>query len=166
MNTLWGNIFRKKPLIEALRETSLFKELSARELSILQEFLHFRTYHKDEVVFTEGEPGVGMYIVINGRIRITKNLEHGKNIDLTTLAGRGFFGEVSVIEGGPRTATAIAIEKAELLGFFKADMEHLIERKPLIAAKILFQIARILGERLRAMDEELSRVSDSKATTP
>lgn len=161
INTLWGNILKKRPVIEALQETPMFSELSLRDLKLVEKFLHPRTYHQDEVIFTEGDPGVGMYIVMSGKISITKNSGNSSKIALATIEEGGFFGEVSIIEGGPRTASATAIEKTELLGFFKADLEELIERKPEIAAKTLYEIARILGERLRLTNEQLSRISES-----
>lgn len=161
INTLWGNILKKKPVLEAIREIPLFSELSARDLSVVEKFLHPRTYNKDEVIFFEGDPGVGMYIVIEGNVDITKSSGNGKKINLATIEEGGFFGEISIIEGGPRTATATAVDKAELLGFFKADLDELIERRPEIAAKTLFQIARILGERLRVSNDKLSRLSGS-----
>lgn len=130
---------------------------------MIKEFLHLRTYQQGEVVFNEGDPGVGMYIIIEGKVNITKKTEGGGSIELVTLENGDFFGEISVIEGGPRTATARTIEKTELLGFFKSDLEELIERKPSTAVKILFQISKILGERLRATDEELSRMSGHKS---
>lgn len=140
----------------------IFRLLSSRELSMIEEFLHLRAYQRGEIIFSEGDPGVGMYIITGGGVTITKKTESGYSIELVTLEKGDFFGEISVIEGGPRTATAKAIEKTELLGFFKSDLEELIERKPSTAVKILFQIARILGERLRATDEELSRLSERK----
>jgi len=161
INTLWGNIFKKRPVIELLRETAVFSRLSSRELSMIEEFLHPRTYQKDEVVFNEGDPGVGMYIVAGGRVGITKKAADGSRIELATIESGGFFGEISVIEGGPRTASAMAIEKTDLLGFFRSDLDDLIERRPAMAAKILYEIARVLGERLRAADEELSRLTEA-----
>lgn len=161
INTLWGNILKKRPVIEALKETPMFSELSLRDLKLVEKFLHPRTYHQDEVIFNEGDPGVGMYIVMSGKVSITKNSGNSSKIALATIEEGGFFGEVSIIEGGPRTASATAIEKTELLGFFKADLEELIERKPEIAAKTLYEIARILGERLRLTNEQLSRISES-----
>ncbi|GAB4405597.1 MAG: hypothetical protein OHK0032_00140 [Thermodesulfovibrionales bacterium] len=160
INTLWGNIFKKRPVIDLLRETAIFSKLSSKDLSMIEEFLHPRTYHPDEVVFNEGDPGVGMYIVASGRVRITKKAADGSRIELATIDNGGFFGEISVIEGGPRTASAIAIEKTDLLGFFKSDLDELIDRRPVMAAKILYQIAKVLGERLRATNEELSRLSE------
>lgn len=130
---------------------------------MIEEFLHLRTYQPDEVVFNEGDPGVGMYIIIGGKVKITKKAGCESSIELVTLENGDFFGEISVIEGGPRTATARTIGKTELLGFFKSDLEELIERRPSTAVKILFQIAKILGERLRATDEELSRMSEHKS---
>jgi len=55
----------------------------------------------------------------------------------------------------------MAIEKTDLLGFFRSDLDDLIERRPAMAAKILYEIARVLGERLRAADEELSRLTEA-----
>lgn len=157
IDTLWGNIFKKKPVIQALKETSMFSNLTAKELSLIEEFVHLRTYEPGEKVFSEGDPGVGMYIVVSGKIGITKKTEKGSRIELATIEENGFFGEISIIEGGPRTASSRAVERTDLLGFFKSDLEALMVKRPAIATKILYDIARIVCERLRFTTEELSR---------
>lgn len=157
IDTLWGNIFRKKPVLQALKETSVFSDLTTKELSLVEEFVHLRNYEPGESIFNEGDPGVGMYIVVSGKITIIKKTEKGPWIELATIEENGFFGEISIIEGGPRTASAKAAERTDLLGFFKSDLEALMEKRPAIATKILYDIARIVCERLRITNEELSR---------
>lgn len=161
-DTLWGSIFRRRTKNEVerfLKETTLFEDLSAREIKTVSSLIHHRRYADGEIVFREGEPGVGLYIVMKGRIRIFKTLKNGKEITLAELAPPQFFGEIAVIEGGPRTASAICIGETELIGFFKADLLELIETNPGTGAKILLKISEILCKRLRSADMEIARLS-------
>src|SRR5205085_866154 len=72
LRTFLSGLFRAapdEPRIQALKELSLFKSLSARELRELDELLHERSYEKDEIIFDEGDTGLGLFIVVNGRVK-------------------------------------------------------------------------------------------------
>src|SRR5437868_10305102 len=67
------NFFRagaEEPRIPELTELSLFKGLTSREVRELEELLHERSYQKEEIIFDEGDTGLGLYIIVNGRVRI------------------------------------------------------------------------------------------------
>ncbi len=168
MNYLWDNIFRRprkeNDLRSVLKENILFKDLSDRELSFVENIVHFRRYHASEQVFRQGEVGVGMYIIVTGRIDIsvtdhTIQNEAEREIFITQLLERDFFGELSLVEdNGPRTATATAREESRLIGFFKPDLMEILARSPSTGVKIVLRLAEVLGRRLKDTTEKVSEL--------
>ncbi len=157
-SSIWKNIFiskKARDLTELLGSTYIFKELKPLELRILVSLVHVRTFKDGEVVFSEGEPGEGMYIISKGSVDIIVGMGGAKPITLANLEPGNFFGETTLIDGSPRTATAIAKGATELVGFFRPDLISLIEQKPKLGAVLLMRISLVLAERLRKMDKEL-----------
>jgi general secretion pathway protein D len=115
-------------VLAALKQVPLFENLSARELKKIARLLHERTYRPGEVIFREGDPGAGMFIVRKGKVNIVIRRPDGSEQLLTPIEERQFFGEMALLEAAPRSASAVAAEKSELLGFFEPDLESLIER--------------------------------------
>jgi len=150
-NTLWSNIFKKKEIEEegilhVLKQVPIFRDLNKRELKMVDRILHKRTYAKDEVIFNEGEPGVGMYIIESGTVHIILGQE--KKL-LAVLSKGDFFGEMALLLETPRTAAAIAHTPLHMLGFFQPDLFSLLETHPRIGNKVLLHLAQMIAERLR-----------------
>ena len=150
-DTMWGNIFRKEQKVEkniftVLKRIPIFSDLTKKELRAIERILHHRRYKENETLFNEGDPGVGMYIIENGRINITI----GKNQKLLASLSNGeFFGEIALLSETPRTAAAIATKDSHILGFFQSDLFGLIETNPRMGNKILLRLAQMVTERLR-----------------
>ncbi|MCM2280297.1 MAG: cyclic nucleotide-binding domain-containing protein [Bdellovibrionaceae bacterium] len=171
MNILWDNIFRKakkeNDIRTVLKENALFHDLSDRELSFVQDIVHVRRYHSGEAVFRQGEVGVGMYIIVKGRVEIyvtdpTAAEDAFRDIYITQLLEGDFFGELSLVEeNGRRTASAVARDETTLIGFFKPDLMEILERSPSAGVKIIFRLAEVLGRRLK---ETTDKVSDLRKT--
>ncbi|KAA3660705.1 MAG: cyclic nucleotide-binding domain-containing protein, partial [Calditrichaeota bacterium] len=109
-DSFWGNIFTNKAHSETettqlLKLVPLFSQMNMTELSEFNNIMHHRFFKADEPVFWEGEPGVGMYVIKSGSVAVCKiTPEKGK--DVLALLKRGdFFGELALIDEGPRTAT-------------------------------------------------------------
>lgn len=165
MNYIWDNIFRKTKedtIRTALGENILFQDLSARELKFLEGIVHVRQYHAGETAFKQGDIGVGMYIIVKGRIEVfvtdhSAPTEEGREIFITQLLSGDFFGELSLVEdNGRRTATAVARDESTLVGFFKPDLVEVLNRRPQTGIKILFRLAEVLGRRLKETTEKVS----------
>lgn len=142
-------------LLETLRAVPLFDELSTGQLKKVARLLHSRTYQAGEPVFREGDPGAGMYVVTRGAVRIVIRLPEGEERELALLGERQFFGEMALLESAPRSASAVAVERTELLGFFQPDLESLVERDSRLGSRILWNLARLMASRLRATNESL-----------
>lgn len=138
-----------------LRAVPLFDELKRSELKKVLRILHERTYQPDEVVFREGEPGAGMYLVRRGEVDIVIQLEGGAEQVIATLGERQFFGEMALLEDEPRSASCVATKRTELLGFFQPDLEDLLDRDPKLGSKVLWNLARLMASRLRTMNRAI-----------
>lgn len=161
MNNLWDNIFRfnkkKTDKIDSiLLNSPIFQDLNTNELKTIKRILHHREYKKNEVIFNQGDIGLGMYIIVHGTVDIVCEPSRHK---LTELHDGDFFGELSLLDESPRSATAIATSPTELLCFFKPDLLDLIERNPKLGGKILFKLAWTIGERLKKTNEQIKELS-------
>ncbi len=157
LGSLWANIFKKsgkgeKAVREVLRQMPMFKDLKNRELFQLERILHRRDYNVGETIFNQGDPGLGMYIIEEGVVDIVAGSERQQ---LAELKAGDFFGELALLDDTPRTAAALAKTPCRLLCFFQPDLFDLLERTPRSGIKILFNLARILGERLIRANESL-----------
>lgn len=164
MQTLWENLFRKagshNQIFRLLKENILFKDLNDREISLVQKIMNQRTYRAGEEIFRQGDSGVGMYILISGSVNIfleeTLETQNIKRSLITRLYPGDFFGESAlVIEGGKRSATAIAKEDCMLLSFFNPDLQEIINTNPLTGNRILFRLGEVLGTRLRETNKKI-----------
>ena len=162
--SLWDNIFRRQTerssIAAALARIPIFKNLARAELSLVANMVHARTYHPDEVVFLEGQPGTGMYAITSGAVNITLNYRRDDEILLAQLKEGDFFGEISLLDESPRSASAVAVGPTELIGFFRSDLMDLIDKNPRMGNKIMLGLAAVLVERLRATNTELRRLRE------
>jgi len=159
-DSFWGNIFKRKDTDEAdilstLRAVPLFANMGDGELREFEKLIHRRHFHADETIFWEGEPGVGMYIIQKGAVAICKNSPGEEREELVVLRDGEFFGELALLDESPRSATAIAKEESQILGLFRPDLFGLLDRKPRLGNKFLFQLAMIIGERLKGTNIDL-----------
>jgi CRP/FNR family transcriptional regulator, cyclic AMP receptor protein len=134
-----------------LYNVPIFKDLSRREMAAVIRILHEREYQQDEIIFRESEPGMGMYIIQHGRVSII--IESGQ-LQLSELGDGAFFGEVSLLDDSPRSATAIATTPCKIFGFFQPDLLGLMARDPKLGLKIVFRLASLLSERLRKTNQQ------------
>lgn len=170
---LWDNIFKSdrklKTIESSLRQNILFKELSPRELSLVRQIVNVRNYAAGEAIFHQGEVGVGMYIILKGRIDITveETMTPGgpaQSRFVTKLTDGDFFGEIALVEEtGRRTATATAQTESTLIGFFKPDLFEILGRNPTAGVKILMALGQVLGTRLAETTALLRQMRQSSA---
>ncbi len=134
--------------LRQLEELSLFVDLTRGEMKIIDGFVHERNFLKDEVIFDEGDEGQAIYIALSGHVLICRQGQTGLPIAL--LERGSFFGELALLDNAPRMAQARAAENCTLLVLFRGDFLNLMHSHALIASKIALQLARHLGQRLRA----------------
>jgi CRP-like cAMP-binding protein len=133
--------------LDELKRLALFSELSGRELHIVQGVLHEREYLPGEVIFDEGEEGNALYIVRAGRVLIC--LQGQPESPVAEHGPGSFFGELALLDSVPRAAQARALEPSRLAVLFGSDFLALLESESHLGNRMLLQLARHLGRRLR-----------------
>src|SRR5262245_57271433 len=91
-----------------LGQIPLFAGFSGNELADLASFVRLRRYPKCSIIFHQGDPGTTLYLIETGEVKLTVKADSGKEITLALLGPGTFFGELSLLDGGPRSANAVA----------------------------------------------------------
>ena len=158
MKAIYQNFFKKgndvNPIIQVLENVPIFEHLTEKELSEVVRLTHERTFKKDEHVFKKLAPAEGMYVILDGEVLIT---DSDSETVFATLESGDFFGELALLDEEPRSASAISTMPSRLIGFFRTDLLTLMKRSPELGNKILLNLSRILGERLRRTNQELAK---------
>jgi len=134
----------------------------ALDLSVFERFA--KTFQKNDIIFCEFEPGDNFYLIQSGRVEITKIIDNiEKTIDI--LNPGEIFGEMAILEGAPRSASAIALDQVKVLEFNRENFEILMMGNPQIALKLLKLFTkRIYDQKRRFMiltlEDEQARVAD------
>ena len=146
---------RKPNPAKVLAQAGLFAGLSETELNFLAQRAVARKFSAGELVFSEGDPCAGMYVVESGSIRIFKTSAGGREQVLSVDGPGGSVAELPVFDGGSYPASVSAVEDSTLLFIGKQDFQALCMAHPEVALKVL----RVVGARLRKLVgiiEELS----------
>ena len=161
---LWTDLFRTvkpckiNPLNTFLNKNILFKSLTPRELAYVSSLVYERVYQPGESVFKQDDRGLGMYMIAKGRVAIKSQSIEG-DTHITTLGEDSFFGEIALVEPESlRSASATAVERSVILGFFKPDLLTILDRNPAIGVKILFQLSGVLSRRLIETTEKVTQL--------
>ena len=148
----WPLNFFNAPADEArlreLRAMRLFKQLTARELREADELLHERSYQKDEIVFDEGDVGLGLFIVVSGRVKASSSHAPLQQLAPEFCCG-DFFGELSLFDESLRTGRVVALEPSRVVALFRTEFFSLLERNKSIGVKILYELSRAVCQRAR-----------------
>ena len=162
---LWGNLFRKSSkekdaFYNILKNVPIFEDLTRGEIAKIEGILHQRSYKADESIVRERELGVGMYIVFSGGVDIVQADGDGSTLHLATFGEGDFFGEQALLDESPRTASAIAREPSQVVGFFRPDLLELIESDPRLGLKIVMRLSQMISVRLRHTNRLLKEARD------
>ncbi len=111
-------------------QTPLFKGFSKDELVAVIRGLELRTFEPGEIVMSAGEPGDSMFILTTGMARAYMRTAEGRHVQLSLMTDGDFFGEISILTGGPRTATVTAVTPLDVLELDKATLDQITETHP------------------------------------
>ena len=134
-----------KDVIANLSKVPLFSSCSNRELQTIARAVKPVEHPKDTVIAREGEPGIGLFVIQSGTAVVTIG---GKK--KASLGPGDFFGEIALLDGGPRTATVTASSDVELLGLTEWVFRGLMHEHPSIAIKTLEAMAGRLRNATKA----------------
>ncbi len=157
-SSFWANIFnspeKKTNLKKSLQSIPVFSSLSGKDLSTLLNIVHDRTYLSGEYIFYQGDPGIGLYVINEGEVAIQRSNDTGEIIPLATFYEGDFFGELALVDGEKRSASAVAKTDCKVSVIFKPDLDEYIEAYPRKGIKILEGISQIIATRLRKLNED------------
>lgn len=140
---------------DALAACRLFAGLDERTLDLLTAALRSRKYRRDEVIFHADDPGDSLYVVASGSVKITVSADDGTEPAILTTIGRGgFFGELALLDGAPRSATAVAMDRVEALVLRREAFDRLVDSEPGLRHALLASLAAEI-RRLTAQVEDL-----------
>jgi CRP/FNR family transcriptional regulator, cyclic AMP receptor protein len=136
---------------EALFQAPLFAALDAEAGGSLRASMREIKVGRAETLFAEGDPGERLYVITEGKIKLGRTAPDGRE-NLLAILGRGeMFGELSLFDPGPRTATATAVTDATLFELGHDDLQPWLNDRPDVAAQLLAALARRLRRTNEAM---------------
>jgi CRP-like cAMP-binding protein len=135
-----------------LRDKPLFEEFTDLEIDQFLELLDPENFAAGALIVRQDEPGDCMYILVNGQAKVVHHRE-GRDIDLAQLQAGDFFGELALVDDGPRSADVIAVQDCVLLRIGQASISALAGVYPAAAFKLLIGLGRILVARLRKSNQ-------------
>ena len=134
-----------------LRNVSLFQSLSAEELKPQARMTIARTFSKDSAIILAEEEGDTLFIIKKGQVKVSIVSEDGREVILSMLGDGAVFGELSLLDGKPRSANVIATKDTVLIMLRRQDFLQLMHKVPQIAIELLAELA----SRLRRTDRQI-----------
>ena len=141
--------------MEILKNIPLFAGLTSNEIRDLLEFSEKRKYPRGSIVVYRGDVGDVLYLIMKGKVKVVLSSQDGKEIILNTLQTGNYFGEMSVFDHMPRSATVVTMEDCEFLVITRKALTDQIKGKPEVALKLLSEMSR----RLRETDEQIKSLA-------
>ena len=117
-----------RPILDSLAAIPFFGGLDPVALERLAATMRARRFRRGEVIFHVGDPGDALFVILSGEVKISLPSETGDEAILATLRAGDFFGELALLDGAPRSATAIALEPTETLALPRDRFRELAPR--------------------------------------
>jgi CRP/FNR family cyclic AMP-dependent transcriptional regulator len=141
---------REERAADLLGSTQLFGGLDSEALRHLAVRVFERSYKKGQLIFYQGDPGDALFVVVEGLVKVFVPSEEGDEMVLITLSPPEVFGEVALIDGGPRSASAEALEPTTVLMLTREVLLEVLAEHPSLTDRLL----RTLGTSLRRLTEQ------------
>ena len=138
----------------ALANSPLFQGLDPDELEGIARAMSHRRYRRHEVIFHEGDPGDALHLVVEGQVKIARESAEGGEAIVVILSPGDTFGELVLLDGAPRSATAIAVESAETLAMSRESFATLIDG----AGPFRWRVLGAIAQRIRRVTDQLAEV--------
>ena len=153
-NAIWSNVKAvlgaRTQLDTVLHDLPVCAKLNRRQIEEVERIVHFRTYRAGETIFSMGDTGVAVYVILAGEVRIVLPGETSDaDVELARLGAGELFGELALLDSSPRSATAIAATPTEAAAIARPDWMNLIHRRPAIGVAMVLPLAQLLAARLR-----------------
>jgi CRP-like cAMP-binding protein len=139
-----------------LRSVSIFSDLDGASVAALERLADVREYPEGAVVVSQDDPGDSLFVLVTGRVKVVLYGDSGREIILSIFKSPGdFFGEMSLLDNQPRSATVMAAERSRLLVLSRRDFQAHIEAHPRTALRVLTELSR----RLRQADSVIGNLA-------
>jgi CRP-like cAMP-binding protein len=149
-----GTAFRQQ-VCDMIAETRLFSDLDWKDIEALAGYVQCYELSAGTVVFREGDAGSYMCLLVTGEVEILKKDHEGKACRIVTITKGKTVGEMSIIDGEPRSATCAATQDSVLLLLTKDNYMRIMKDRPAVAVHILAKLAKQLSQRLRGTSGQL-----------
>ena len=140
---------------DLLRNVAIFKDLDAGELARVSEVCREQSFVPGEHIFREGEAGNRLYLIVEGDVRISRDVPGSGEEALAILKPGAMFGEMAVFDRSERSTDAIANGAVKVITISRSDFELLLDFNRELAYKVLWAVVRMLSNRLRSTNESL-----------
>lgn len=138
--------------LKLLREEPFFSDLTDEELKVLTAIMDKQFFKAAETIFTESEEGDSLYVLHQGEVKATKTAPDGQAFTLTTMKDGEIFGEMSFLDGRPRSATVVAITDVATYVIKRSDFETIIDENPRVIFKVMRNIVFTIHSIVRGMN--------------
>ncbi|MCH8288811.1 MAG: Crp/Fnr family transcriptional regulator [Candidatus Marinimicrobia bacterium] len=140
---------------ELLKNLPLFADLDDEELVEIWNHVQTRSYKKGNIILFEEDPGDSLFIIKEGKVKITRLSEEGREVILSILGEGEFFGEMSILDGEARSANVIALADSEVFVLNRQEFINILTSNPQIAITLLEELAA----RIRKSDQQIEYLS-------
>ena len=145
-----------KSTLEILAQIDLFSGLPTGHLRRVVDIGVEEQYKASATIFAEGSPGNKFYLIVEGAVRISRFVAGMGEEALAILRAGSYFGEMSLIDDAPRSATAVCHERCRLFVVHRKDLEDLLFVDRDLAYELLWNWVRTLSRRLRAANDKMT----------
>jgi len=145
-----------------LRRVPFFQNIPRKEYGRLFQSLVKRHYDPGDVLFKEGDVGRALFILEWGQIEIARHNGDGKPHRIALLDSGEYFGEISLLDDQPRTASAIAVTPSRVYLLYRTELDALLQEAPHAGAAIMAHLAEVLAARLRSVLAEQERAASGE----
>ncbi len=146
----------EESLKEFLKKASIFSNLNDKELDLLAKNAHEKAYPKNSYIIRKGEVGTSIFLMRSGKVNVILEKETGGKVHLSTLERGNFFGEMSMFDVRPRSATVVAEEDTTIIEIRREDFLQEIAKSSEISLKVLAEMT----SRFRHTDETVKQIDD------
>ncbi|MDH4226719.1 MAG: cyclic nucleotide-binding domain-containing protein [Deltaproteobacteria bacterium] len=138
--------------IKSLGKVPFFVDLEDKELEVVAKLLHEKSYKTGDKIFSDAEDGESLYILKKGEVKACKTAADGELFTLTLMKEGEIFGEMSFLDGRPRSATIIAVTDIEVYTIERKEFEAIVEKHPWVVYKLMRSVVFTVHSIVRGMN--------------
>lgn len=143
----------KDQIVSRLASIPMFSDLAQESLETLAEMVTYRRYPKGAFVVGQNETGSSMFLLVSGRVKVSLASPEGRELVLSHLEAPAHFGEMSLVDGQPRSSDVIAVTDVELFSLDGKDLSAAIQLQPKLALTLIATLSRRLRQTINRLED-------------